>query len=254
MLVFVIPQRNREIAHDWDHVNRLCQQTVRSALAQTDRDVRVIVVCKDFVPGLEDDRLTILRTPFPTPADNWNDRIQDKYNKIAHGLIEARKYAPCYVMKLDADDLLDRHLAAEVHKTNHKPGYYIRHGYRWREGSLLVRPVDNFHLGCGSSNIIWCEKDDLPSSPDDDMSAFKIMRFGHNITVSEYEKLHTPLMPIPSRAAIYRIGHGENFTANLVQAGVKHTKPNWKFWVGAALRLSELRPFTSSMRRDFFGA
>ncbi len=251
MLVFVIPLRNPETAQNWERCNALCQQTVRSALAQT--NVRVIVACKDFDAGMKDERLTVLRHPFPTPPRDWHEQHLDKYRKIAHGLVEARKHAPCYIMKLDADDLLDKSLSEIVHRDGHKPGYYLYRGYLWREGSPLVRPVDNFHLHCGSSNIIWCERDELPESINDDMSVFPITTFGHNIAVAEYEKLGTPLMPITSPAAIYRGGHGENITAHLTPAGSKHNRPNWKFYAGWALRLIELRPFTPRLRRNFFG-
>lgn len=253
MLVFVVPLRNPETAKNWERCNALCQQTVRSALNQIDGDVRVIVVCKDFTPDVEDDRLTIIRRPFPTPKNNWEDQHHDKYAKLAHGMIEARKYSPCYIMKLDADDLLDRRLSQIVNKSRRKPGYYISRGYRWSEGSKFVLPVDSFHLQCGSSNIIWCERDELPNSPEDNMQAFPIMRLGHNITVAEYESIGTPLTPILSRYAIYRGGHGENLTAHFIQSGIGHNRPNWKFYVGQFLRLADLRPFTPAMRRDFFG-
>lgn len=253
MLVFVIPLRNPETSQDWKRCNSLCQQTVRSALAQVDRDVRVIVACRDFAPDLTDERLTVLRRPYGTPERTWEDQHKDKYLKIADALIEARKYAPCYIMKLDADDLVDWNLSSVVHRTGYKPGYYIPRGYHWLEGSKLIRPVDNFHLVCGSSNILWCEEDELPSSPDDDMSAFPVMRLGHNIAVSAFEAQGTPLMPIAERSAIYRVAHGENITAHLERAGAVHNKPNWKFHVGQALRLVELRPFTRNLRRSFFG-
>jgi hypothetical protein len=253
MLVFVIPLRNPETAQNWERCNDLCQQTVRSALAQTDDDVRVIVVCKDFTPNTNDPRLTIVRRDYAAPPNTWEDRARDKYLKIGHGLAEARQYSPCYIMKLDADDLVDRNLAAAVHAANHRPGYYIERGYRWREGSAFIRPVNDFHKHCGSSNIIWAEADELPASPDADMSALPLMRFGHNIAVEEYAKLGTPLTQIKSRAGIYRVGHGENFTAHLRQNGVTQNRPNWKFYVGQALRLAELRPLTPSLKREFFG-
>ena len=254
MLVFVIPLRNPETAQNWDRCNTLCQQTVRSALAQTDPNVRVIVACKDFTPDVEDDRLTVLRHPFATPARTWEDQHRDKYAKIAHALVEARRRAPCYVMKLDADDLVSRHLSREIHGTRRTPGYYLAKGYVWRDGSIFVRPVEShFHLHCGSSNILWCERYQLPSSVDDDMSAFPIMRFGHNITVAEYDKLGTPLKAIDWRAGLYRAGHGENISSLLAPAGTVQRKPNWKFHVGRALKLRELRPLTPTIRHEFFG-
>ncbi len=251
MLVFVIPLRNPETAQSWERCNALCQQTVRSALAQTDSNVRVIVTCKDFTPDGDDDRLIVLRQPFPTPARTWEDQHRDKYRKIAHALVTARRFAPCYVMKLDADDLVSRHLSAAVHAAGHQPGYYLPLGYLWSEGSRVVRPVDNFHHYCGSSNVIWCQANDLPSSVDDDMSRFNILRFGHNITVEEFAKLGTPLMPLKIRSAIYR-KTGENITAHLEMAGTVHNKPNWKYHIGQLLKLAELRPLTPAIRRNFF--
>jgi len=254
MLVFVIPLRNPETAQDWERCNALCQQTVRSALGQSDRDVRVIVSCKDFTPDILDDRLTILRYPFETPERTWEANASDKYLKIGHGLVEAHRYAPCYVMKLDADDLVTKRLSAMVHGIGYKPGYYLDSGYLWSEGSWVVRQVDrNFHLNCGSSNIIWCESGDLPSSINENLGAYRIMQHGHNIAVQEYEKLGTPLMPISTPGGIYRFGHGENFTAHLKQSGTVHNRPNWKFYVGQLLKLAELRPLTPSIRQDFFG-
>lgn len=253
MLVFVIPLQNPETARDWQRCNALCQQTVRSALNQTNGDVRVIVVCRDFTPDITDSRLTVLRSPFPTPADTWEDRHRDKYRKIAIGLIEARKYAPCYVMKLDADDLVSRDLASIIHTRNHKSGYYIERGYRWSEGSRLLRQIESFHLSCGSSNIIWSTSDELPSSEEQDMSSFPILRFGHNITVEQFAKLGRPLMAITTPAAIYRVGHGGNITATLSPSAMAHNKPNWKFYAGQALELRKLRPLTRAIRREFFG-
>jgi hypothetical protein len=253
VLVFVIPLRNPETSQNWDQCNSLCQQTVRSALAQTDANVRVIVVCKKFETDIKDERLIIMRRPFETPRNSWEAQHVDKYLKIAHGLVEARRFAPCYVMKLDADDLVHRRLASKVHASGHTPGYYIPRGYRWGEGSRFVRRVDDFHLQCGSSNILWCEKHQLPSRTDDDMSAYAIMRLGHNIAVSTFEKLGTPLQPIALRSVIYRVGHGENITSSLAPAGTTHVKPNWKFWAGQVLKLSELRPLTRSLRHNFFG-
>lgn len=253
MLVFVIPLRNPETAQNWERCNALCQQTVRSALNQIDGNVRVIVSCKDFTPDVSDDRLTVLRHPYRTPDNNWEDQHRDKYLKFAHGMVEARSFAPCYIMKLDADDLLDNRLSQAVNLKQHKPGYYVRRGYLWRDGSWLLRPVDNFHLHCGSSNIVWCEKDHLPSSIDDDMSNYRILRWGHHVTVQEFDKLGTPLMPLPFRSAIYRKGHGESITSTLFPSGTVHRKPNWKFYAGAFLRLAELRPFTPALRRNFLG-
>jgi hypothetical protein len=253
VLVFVIPLQNPETAQDWARCNALCQQTVRSALNQTNGDVRVIVVGKDFTPDISDNRLTVLRQPFPTPANTWEDRHKDKYRKIAVGLIEARKFAPCYVMKLDADDLLSRNLSSIVHAANHKSGYFIARGYRWAEGSRFVQPVADFHLSCGSSNIIWCAPHELPFSEEDDMSAFPILRFGHNITVDGFARLGRPLKAITSPAAIYRVGHGENITQHLSPSNAPYNRPNWKFYLGRLLDLRKLRPLTPSMRREFFG-
>jgi hypothetical protein len=253
MLVFVIPLQNPETARDWAHCNALCQQTVRSALAQTHRDIRVIVVSKEFSPDISDERLTVLRMQFAPLANATDAPHRDKYRKIAIGLVEARKYAPCYIMKLDADDLVSSKLATIVHAKGHKPGYFIERGYRWSEGSRLVHPIGDFHLACGSSNIIWCEPNELPSSEDDDPSAYPILRFGHSITVHEFEKLGTPLMPIAIPSAIYINGHGNNMSVRFPGGGISHNKPNWKFYLGQALEMRKLRPLTRSMRREFFG-
>lgn len=233
--VFVIPLRNPAVAQDWKRCAGLCADTLRSALNQTapqDR-FRVILVCRDFPGGLvEHPNLEIIRHPFPDPAPNWEDQHHDKYLKIRHGLVRARECAPCYVMKLDADDLVSNRLVEYTLKNNNRRGYYFEHGYRWRDGSRYLETTKEFYKGCGSSNILYAETGDLPTDTHDASREYDLVALGHNITVETFRERETPLKAISFPAAIYRMESGENITSHFPPDQNRHAnRPNWKFWV-----------------------
>jgi hypothetical protein len=191
--------------------------------------------------------LEIVRQDVPTPAKAWRANHVDKYAKLRVALLHAARYAPCYVMKLDADDLLHRELVEFIVANDNRNGYYIDKGYIWQSGSKFLKPLDRFHQVCGSSNILYLNSGDFPSNEAGSFSDPLIMRLGHNITVSHFEDEGRPLMPLPFRAAIYRLGHGENITAKLSDesAGAAN-KPNWRFYVGSIV--SKLRSLVTRKR------
>jgi len=254
VLVFVIPLRNPSTARNWRRCEQLCRQTIASALAQTNPNVRVILACREFEPGMEDPRLIVVRKPFPEPKQDWVDQHRDKYEKICAALVEARKHSPCYVMKLDGDDLVSNRLAAYVHEQANPNGYYIPKGYLWRDGGRTLMPLDNFHVACGSSNIVYANSEELPSSAGVDFSHLPLLRFGHHVTVESYASMGRPLQAIPFRAAIYRQASGENISGFLQpREASRYKKPNWKFYVGLLLEQRKRHLLTAGLKREFFG-
>lgn len=257
--VFVIPLRNPAVAQDWDRCVALGADTLRSALNQTapqDR-FRVILVCQDFPEGIvEHPCLDIIRHPFPDPAKNWGDQHEDKYLKIRHGLVRARDYAPCYVMKLDADDLVSNRLVEFVLNDDNRRGYYLELGYRWRDGSKYLEPTKKFYKGCGSSNALYANTTQLPPSIEDDSRDYDLVALGHNITVETFTNRGTPLGLVPFPAAIYRMESGENITSQLSpETSNSFQKPNWKFHVGHILKKTiarcRRRQITSQISDEF---
>ena len=254
MLVFVIPLRNPSTARDWQRCQQLCRQTVASALAQANSNVRVILACREFEPEIEDPRLIVIRKPFPDPRQDWVDQHRDKYEKICAALVEARKHSPCYVVKLDADDLVSRKLATYIEVTKNPNGYYVPKGYLWRDGRPTLLQINQFHAKCGSSNIVYAGPDELPCSMTEDSSNFPLLKFGHHMTVEKYAAMGRPLEPVPFRAVIYRQAHGENITSFMSspEAG-QYRRPNWKFYVGRLWLQRRRRFFSACLKAEFFG-
>jgi hypothetical protein len=238
--VFVVPLRNPSVAHDWDRCVALCADTLNSALNQTapGESFRVILVCREFPENLiEHPSLEVIRYPFPNPTPNWENQHHDKYLKIRHGLARARDFAPCYVMKLDADDLVNNRLVTYVLRDNNRLGYFVDSGYRWHDGSASLQLTTKFYKGCGSSNILYAEKSQLPIDAADVSRQYDLVALGHNITVETLAQRGTPLRPIPFPAAIYRMTNGENITTHFSPFQTNASeRPNWKFYVGHLLR------------------
>lgn len=234
---FVVPLRNPSTTRDWGKTVNLCIETLRSLSRGGETPAEIVLVCRDF-PDLQiGPNVSVIRYPFPDPRTNADLR-RDKYAKIKMGLVELRqRNAPFYAMKFDADDLVSERLVPWVLSHANQRGYVIEGGYlMYARYERLVPVNEGFHLRCGSSNILFAEPDDLPSTMDDG-GEFDLMRLGHNIVADTFESRGTPLDPVPFPACIYRVGHGENISANYPRSSTSNSKrPNWKFYVGRVLR------------------
>jgi len=161
MLVFIVPLRNRATVVDWSRCWAICRETLASAVGQLGEGlpVRVVLVCKEHGGDFTHPRLDIVAWDSPDPADDWLARCKDKYRKLHYGLahIHAR-YAPCYVMRLDADDLVSNRLAAYVLDDDNGLGYLLDEGYEWPSAEPWLRPWRRgFHRLCGSRTFFMPE-------------------------------------------------------------------------------------------------
>jgi hypothetical protein len=208
-IVYVIPLIARQAAKDWDLVSRLCRRTVQCLLSSSP-NVRVILTCNDR-PDLRDDpRLRIIQRDFPLPQ-SWTEGHIDKYRKIQVALVAARQFAPCWLMKVDADDLVSRRVPDFLGSVSSDcPGVIFETGYVHQVTSPFVKIVRDFDMVCGTSNILRIGLDDLPLSEEEDASGLLPMRLGHHITRAHFEGLGMPLIPVPFPAAVYTVEHGGN--------------------------------------------
>jgi hypothetical protein len=90
--------------------------------------VRVILVCHEKPEGLPDDpRLIVQALDSPRPHTS-PEMMVDKYFKIKTGLIHARQFAPAWLMRADADDLVSRRLVPFVMKQQPGTAWYAETG------------------------------------------------------------------------------------------------------------------------------
>jgi hypothetical protein len=249
---FLIPLRNRAMAKNWQVCVDLCLATMRSAAQQTASadDFQVVLVCRDFPEVSIESHVKILRGFFPDPEPTWEAQHHDKYAKIRLGLEYLADFAPLYVMKLDADDLVSNKIVSYVLADNNQHGYYVEHGFHWISSRKWMELIGSFHMGCGSSNILHVKKSDFEK---DKINDANILKLGHNITVSYFRDIKQPLCALPFPAAIYRVGHGENITSSYNPNAVSHNQPNINFYIGKYLKLFfKRRVYLSKSRRIEF--
>lgn len=169
-LAFVLPVINPLAAKvsDYQVVQRMLREAVRSLTSQTHQDVVVVLVCHGVPAGMAgiDERVHIIDVgDHPAFAPNRNHVRVDKGMKYALGCLYAigRQQAGL-VMLGDADDFvridLAQRLIALLPDTGGADGFLIRRGLE-----LLVRPdadgfslcaafeIDAFNRGCGTCRI-----------------------------------------------------------------------------------------------------
>lgn len=213
---FGIPLIGRSAARDWGRVASLLQSTLRSILAQTDPDFRVIVAgherpsCWGRFAGA-DERLAFVEADWPaaspTCANNDGGRkkrlIMERVLRSGGGLL----------MYCDADDLVDRR-TVELGRAligTEIVGGLVRDGVAMdaRSGRALPLPDEvafdgAFHELCGSSTIARVK----PGK-----------RLPHDLLGSHHqwqqtaEEKRVPIIDLPLFGG-YHVNSGENHSEN----------------------------------------
>lgn len=230
MLVFITPIRHPHVSNNYDKIENLLAQTLRSVCGQTDGDFRVVVVCNQ-VPKFTHkfEKVDFLKVEFePTRRvegrikPNSKPVIRDKGTKFIAGILYAeKKYSPDYVMFFDGDDLVSNKIAAYVNSFKNENGWYIKQGYLHEDGMVNMKLKEDFYLACGTSHIMNPKllniPDEIPDNPtqDDILShpaANKISEIlgDHSKTKAYFDVMGNPLKPLPFPGAIWMVNHGEN--------------------------------------------
>lgn len=207
-VAFVIPLKSPAVARDWDLTVALCLRTLSSIFNQTDSNYIVHIACNAFPMISTSDKLFIHEHDYPVPQ-TWGDGHKDKYAKLGDALSKICPQEDCYVMKMDADDLISRHLVTYINVTQ-KDGYFIGKGYLATDSSSWMKYTRQFHLSCGSSNVVRLQPDELPSGPRESFHTFEIMKCGHNIFKEFYSSKGKEIVETPFPAGMYITGSGEN--------------------------------------------
>jgi hypothetical protein len=142
VIAFATSLRARALAGaNWDHHVWLLERVVRSMLAQSAGDVRVVVACHD-VPETSfaaDPRVQFLPLSVEVPARDNDDMVADKVLKLSAAAQFARSRGCDHVVFNDADDLVSNRIAAFVAGRPGANGWYTTAQYFYTYGGRLMR-------------------------------------------------------------------------------------------------------------------
>jgi hypothetical protein len=264
-LTFIIPVRHQDNAKDWSRLKANLTQTLASISNQTAGNWKAIVVANEGadLPKLPN-KVEALRVTFPpnrlhekgnaTQEEFYEAFRMDKGQRVLAAMLAAG--ATGHFMIVDDDDLVSARLAEFAERNPSSNGWVVKQGYIWTDqGSVLFAHSDLNGL-CGSTLIIRADLYDLPANASgwaDDR--IRKMLGSHRQIANHLAQAGTPLQPLPFRGAIYRIGHAGNHSG---KGGIADEF----FWNRRLVRrpwvfgknLLMLRPISTAMRREFFGA
>lgn len=179
MIVFCIPIRHPDHSYDYNATWDTLRKTLKSVCNQTTDRFKVIVVCNKVLDDFKDlpyikNVEFIERKDWPPPPINESDESlkqihgqqvhftgihaarYDKSVKYLAAILKAwEDYDPTFVMLMDGDDFISKHLAEYCleNAEKHPHGFFISSGYRLKHNKLTRIP-GNFHRTCGTSNIM----------------------------------------------------------------------------------------------------
>jgi hypothetical protein len=209
----------------------------------TQSAVKVVLVCNEPPDRLPlDSRLIVKPVAGPMPRTR-QEMMEDKYFKIKVGLMLAREFAPTWLMRADADDLVSRRLVPFVEQQRPHGAWYSETGWLHRYGSQWVIKQRNFHLLCGTSCIIYVSPSELPDSLEQPSDDYYLLTQGHNITVDFLKRSGVPTRAVPFPTTLYVTDSGENWSgARLAELRARRVRIR---------HVLNSRPITRSMREEF---
>jgi hypothetical protein len=243
VLAFLVPVKSPLASRDWNRLSALFERSLRSICRQDSDDFTVTVVCNERPRTcFEHPAVRYLDVDMP-PADNTAEsREADRARKLQVGAAELRHSGASHIMAVDADDCVSRRIASVVNNSpTDAPGWLLREGYVWKEGSRVsYRNVKNFNHTCGSTAIT---RRDL---------------FEHMFRAGPRYTFEEPALPagiqhgsFPFAAVVYTILNGENIFlgAGLVESA-RSREGVARFYARKAVRY---RPalVTRSLQNEF---
>ena len=244
MLIFIMPLKSPAVCRDWSLVSRLAERSLKSVCRQTHAAFQLLLVCHrrpetDFTHPA----LTIIEEDFPVPGSANEERMADKSRKLWRGLVAARASTPAHIMFVDADDCVSRRLAGHVAEHLDAQGWYFEYGYIHDQGSRWVLRKRDFHLLCGSSHILRCRPEDLPTNMGEKESDYWIGSHGHPEMAAFMRARGTPLAPFPSCGAVYNTATSESYSGMALR--------NWHSRRILLYKMLNYRLLTRAIREEF---
>lgn len=274
MICFIIALMNRAVAKDWKTVQQNFNNTLHSIFNQTDSNFRVYVGYTDKPDLYEnyDERLILIPCNTHTPKKRI-EKLRDrgwKLSACANAIYNdydelAFKEGGVFVFPVDADDLVNRNIAAFANSHPTANGFKSRKSYVYQGKKYLGRKYLEItpYFG-GTMNIMKLYKEDLVDEMPDVKYCFDYetasflhekcpVRWTDQEVEGLFAELGRPFTYLPFRSTIYMLGTGDNLSdgdPNLKKK--EHNKKN--FHPIAFLR--RIMPFnkvwiTKTIQKDF---
>lgn len=258
MLIFIIPIKSSKVSTSWFEVCRLFERCLRSVCNQISSDFHVIVVCNEKPQiTFHHPQVKYLEVDFPAPAPNYFAKMNDRSKKVVAGLLAAKEIQPDYVMLVDADDCISRHIASFVHQHPKNNGWFIDKGYEYIDGSpmISIRRKD-FYKMCGTSNIINYNLFTLPEKlmAYENITGYDEFITGHSLSRSILAERGTPIQPLPFPGAIYirdRVGESATLQDSWFSRFKRYPKEPLHVLKRIFLKPINERKLTQSVREEF---
>jgi hypothetical protein len=214
-VIFLIPFRSSKTTSNWDAVCKNLSYTVQSIQNQSNTNYRIVIISNEKPAYIqENERLIILHKEYPLPQ-SYEEMLLDIRLKIFDGMVYAKQLAPCYIIRLDGDDLVRQDFVDKVLESKGR-GFYFYLGYDYSVASrrLMVRP--RFFMHCGSAHVIFLNSSDFPGTGDTYNSGKWFMNIWNHQSIDKlYFSYFRKRLPVyPGIPVIRLINTGENIQFN----------------------------------------
>jgi len=238
IVTFGIPLISKRVAKDFQKVERLLANTLRSIFHQDHKNVHVIIACHE-IPAIPDEfkgRVTLVESSLDIPRFRWEQEV-DRMRKLALIGVEHRARGGGWLFIIDNDDFVARDVSTRIVQSG-KKALVVGNGYRLDALTLKAQKMSRFWRKCGSSNAINWTVDELPEAfPLDNPPLFHKFCETRHIYMPElfqslgwsYDYLNTP-------SAVYLINHGQNQSEIISKMTLKwriyFMLSKWRDWDG----------------------
>jgi hypothetical protein len=216
---FSIPLAAKRDEAGWEIACRLLRHTLGSILGQTDPEFEIVITGHDRPPieELDDTRVSFLHAPFAPPRDQ-SAFLADKGRKRRHNARHIRARGGGYIVFMDADDLVSRHLVKYIRAFGHPHGYIFKRGYVLDYQSGAIGPIPGARQGafdqyCGSCAAIHFSPQEIGVTD----AVQRLSLYGQFRNHTKWEEIAArigrPLHPVPFPVAIYVLNTSQNISA-----------------------------------------
>jgi hypothetical protein len=226
VIAFVTSLRHPSNSADYERVESLLAETLRSVCAQ-DSDDFIVIIVGNKRPDFElPPHVHFIGVDFPAPVAHAGPHpdlksfVWDKGTKIGLGLIAAREFQPDYVMIFDADDYVSRRLTSYAGAHAGEPGWVIDRGWIYSHSAGVYRNVEGFNRTCGTCHIVRFDAYAVPANltlkatQEQIAEAYgeRLARIlgAHRDARAWLAENGWNLAALPFRGAVYNVDTGEN--------------------------------------------